>query len=145
MCGIAGIVSKNSALVSEMQLRKATNCLRHRGPESEGVWINAGGTAALGHRRLSIIDLSPEAAQPMQYAHYTIIHNGELYNFPELRKDLEKKGYAFRTHSDTEVIVAAYAAWGPDCLSRFDGMNSLQPIRKKTWKECSGSGTVHLM
>lgn len=123
MCGIAGVISKNSSLVSSERIKSATKCLRHRGPESEGSWINDEATVALGHVRLSIIDLSEEAAQPMQYLdRYCIIHNGELYNYVELREDLVKKGYEFRSQSDTEVIVAAYDAWQNDCLQRFDGM-----------------------
>lgn len=123
MCGIAGIVSKNSGLVSKERLHQATNCLRHRGPEEEGIWVNDERTAALGHLRLSIIDLTKKAAQPMAYLdRYHIIHNGELYNYIEIREQLSKKGYHFQSQSDTEVIVAAYDAWGQDCLQQFDGM-----------------------
>jgi len=123
MCGIAGIISKNSQLVFKERIQSATNCLRHRGPEAEGIWINDERTAALGHLRLSIIDLSKEAAQPMQYLNrYCIVHNGELYNYIEIREQLLKKGYQFHSQSDTEVIVAAYDAWATDCLQHFDGM-----------------------
>jgi asparagine synthase (glutamine-hydrolysing) len=123
MCGIAGIISKNFQLISKERIQSATNCLRHRGPESKGVWINEEGTVALGHSRLSIIDLGKEAAQPMQYLkRYCIIHNGELYNYIEIREQLLKKGYQFHSQSDTEVIVAAYDAWGTNCLQQFDGM-----------------------
>src|SRR5690348_6541499 len=107
MCGIAGIVCRDPAKVLVQRLHSATECLRHRGPESEGSWQSSSGRAALGHRRLSIIDLSPEAAQPMTSGNLTIVHNGELYNYVELRNELEKKGHAFRTRSDTEVILAA--------------------------------------
>lgn len=123
MCGITGIISKNSQLVFKEKIRSATNCLRHRGPESEAVWINEESTVALGHSRLSIIDLGKEAAQPMHYLNrYCIIHNGELYNYIEIREQLVKKGYQFNSHSDTEVIVAAYDAWRTNCLQHFDGM-----------------------
>lgn len=122
MCGIAGIISKNSSLITEQKIRSAINCLHHRGPEAEGLWISDD-NIALGHRRLSIIDLSKEAAQPMQYLNrYSIIHNGELYNYIEIRKELQQKGFLFNTQSDTEVIVAAYAAYGTQCLNYFDGM-----------------------
>ena len=79
----------------------------------------------LGHRRLKIIDLSDRAAQPMHYDNrYTITYNGEIYNYPELKKELTSKNYIFKTESDTEVILAAYACWKEDCLSHFDGMFS---------------------
>src|SRR5574337_1101598 len=98
MCGIAGIASKNIQLISKERIQSATECLRHRGPDDEGAWINKEGTVALGHRRLSIIDLSKEAAQPMQYLNrYCIIHNGELYNYIELKEQLAKKGYQFHS------------------------------------------------
>ena len=122
MCGIAGIVSKNTSLVSQQRIEKATACLVHRGPEEEGFYINEKQTAALGHRRLCIIDLSKAAAQPMQYLNrYHIVFNGELYNYIEVRKELKNKGYHFTSQSDTEVILAAFAAFGKDCLQRFDG------------------------
>jgi asparagine synthase (glutamine-hydrolysing) len=123
MCGIAGIVSKNKAIVSREKIAAAASCLSHRGPDADGTWINNEGTAALAHRRLSILDLSEAAAQPMLYHdRYCIIHNGEVYNYVEIRKELEQKGFTFRSGSDTEVIVAAYMAYGADCLNRFDGM-----------------------
>src|SRR5688572_17003924 len=109
MCGIAGIISFNPELVSADRLGTMTRALAHRGPDGEKAWINPGRNAGFGHRRLCIIDLSDEAAQPMHYANrYTIIHNGEIYNYRELRDTLQQKGYAFRTQGDTEVIVAAY-------------------------------------
>jgi asparagine synthase (glutamine-hydrolysing) len=123
MCGIAGIASRNIQLVSEKKLQSATACLRHRGPEAETTWINDESSVALGHLRLTIIDFGKEAAQPMHYLErYCIIHNGELYNYVEIKAQLQQKGYVFRSHSDTEVIVAAYHAWGIDCLQQFDGM-----------------------
>lgn len=123
MCGIAGIVSKNSQLVFKERIQSATNCLHHRGPEDENIWISDENSLAFGHSRLSIIDLTNEAAQPMRYLdRYSIIHNGELYNYIEIREQLLKKGYLFRSQSDTEVIVAAYDAWGTNFLQQFDGM-----------------------
>lgn len=122
MCGIAGIVSKNTVLTGKERLSAAAGALRHRGPEGEGLWTNEAGTVALGHRRLAIIDLSAAAAQPMHFGgRYTIVYNGELYNYIELKKDLQDKGYSFRSQSDTEVVLAAYAAWGRECLQQFDG------------------------
>lgn len=100
-----------------------TGALSHRGPDGENTWHNNDKTALLCHRRLSIIDLSSRAAQPMQYLdRYSIVHNGEVYNYIELRSELEKKGYSFRTRSDTEVILAAYDHWAGDCVDHFDGM-----------------------
>lgn len=123
MCGIAGIISSNSQLTSKHRLVSATQCLRHRGPEAESIWINDENTIALGHLRLSIIDLSEKAAQPMRYLdRYCIVHNGELYNYLELKQQLRQKGYRFNSDSDTEVIVAAYDAYKEKCLQQFDGM-----------------------
>jgi len=100
-----------------------TDALAHRGPDGEGFWQNENSTALFGHRRLSIIDLTDAAAQPLHYLNrYTIIHNGEVYNYVELKKELVSKGYSFRTQTDTEVIVAAYDCWKENCLQYFDGM-----------------------
>lgn len=123
MCGIAGILSADTALVTQGRLEQMTSSLAHRGPDGEGIWVSPSGMAGLGHRRLSIIDLSPAGAQPMHYlGRYTIIHNGEVYNYPELRGLLQTKGYTFTSQTDTEVIVAAYAHFGAECLRYFDGM-----------------------
>jgi asparagine synthase (glutamine-hydrolysing) len=100
-----------------------TDAIAHRGPDGEGFWTNPTGNLGLGHRRLAIIDLSDAGAQPMHYANrYTIIHNGEVYNYIELREVLQKKGYVFRSQTDTEVILAAYDEYKEDCLQYFDGM-----------------------
>jgi asparagine synthase (glutamine-hydrolysing) len=122
MCGIIGVVSKNRGEIDLTAVKKATALLSHRGPEGEGFFTNDAGTVAFGHRRLCILDLSNAAAQPMTYAgRYTMVYNGEVYNYLELRTALQKKGCAFRTQSDTEVVLAAYATWGKDCLQQFDG------------------------
>ena len=100
-----------------------TDSIAHRGPDGEGLWNNAAGNILLGHRRLSVIDLSAQAAQPMHlHSRYTIIHNGEIYNYKEIRSFLQQKGYSFRSQSDTEVIMAAYDYWNENCLRQFDGM-----------------------
>jgi asparagine synthase (glutamine-hydrolysing) len=122
MCGIAGIVSRQNSEDTFLMLQNATHTLSHRGPEKESFWKNENGQVALGHRRLCIIDLSEAAAQPMQYLdRFTLVYNGEIYNYLELKDELESEGHNFRSHSDTEVILAAYAEWGTDCLQRFDG------------------------
>ena len=122
MCGIAGIIQSSTVFQPE-QVRKMIAALSHRSPNGQNYWGNADGSALLGHGRLSIIDLSPAAAQPMHYLQrYTIIHNGEIYNYIELRKELEKEGYSFSSRSDTEVIVAAYDYWEDECVDYFDGM-----------------------
>lgn len=121
MCGIAGVISKQPGAVQQVQ--QMITCLSHRGPDGDGCWQSEDGLATLGHRRLAIIDLSPAAAQPMHYRHrYTIVHNGEIYNYKELRQALQQQGYSFDNNSDTEVILAAYDRWGTECLQQFDGM-----------------------
>lgn len=100
-----------------------TNAVAHRGPDGEGLWTGENNSVLLGHRRLSVIDLSQDGHQPMHYmGRYTIIHNGEIYNYIELKSELQKKGYSFRSQTDTEVIAAAYDCWKENCLLRFDGM-----------------------
>jgi asparagine synthase (glutamine-hydrolysing) len=123
MCGIAGILSNNKTIVSNNRLKQMTDVLAHRGPDGEGLWVNENETVALGHRRLSILDLSEAASQPLHFLNrYTIIHNGEIYNYVELRNQLLQKGYSFRSQSDTEVITAAYDYWKEECVQQFDGM-----------------------
>src|SRR5688572_16103352 len=127
MCGIAGIWHLDNKPISIEKLRKFTDSLSHRGPDAGCYWLNSENTLGLGHRRLSILDLSVNGNQPMNYANnrYKIIYNGEIFNFLELKKELESKGYLFTTTSDTEVILAAYDCWGNACLNRFNGMWAL--------------------
>lgn len=101
-----------------------TDAIAHRGPDGEGQWLNRDGQVALGHRRLSIIDLSTDGAQPMHFlqGRYTIVFNGEIYNYVELKARLERDGYQFANHTDTEVIMALYDQKGTDCLKDMDGM-----------------------
>jgi asparagine synthase (glutamine-hydrolysing) len=121
MCGIAGIISSKPNKLQDVQ--QMISCLAHRGPDGQGSWQNNSGIIALGHARLSVIDLSEAANQPMHYLNrYTIVHNGEIYNYKELRQQLHSKGYQFASQSDTEVILAAYDNWKADCLDYFDGM-----------------------
>ena len=101
-----------------------TDLMVHRGPDGEGSWLSADKRICFGHRRLSIIDLTDRAAQPMQdtTGTYTLTYNGEIYNYKEVRAELAALGTQFRSDSDTEVVLEAYRAWGDDCLSRFNGM-----------------------
>ena len=123
MCGIAGIISSDQRKITRDRLQRMTDAVAHRGPDGEGIWINGTGNAGFGHRRLSVIDLSMAAAQPMHYLdRYSIVYNGEIYNHPELREILGRKGYLFRTRSDTEVILAAFDCFREECLGYFDGM-----------------------
>src|SRR2546428_353638 len=122
MCGIAGILHLDEDPASSVILRKMTDVLAHRGPDGEGVSVD--GAVGLGHRRLAIIDLTSAGHQPMQTSdkRYTISYNGEVYNFRELRAELEVQGYQFRSQTDSEVVLNAWAAWGPKALDRFNGM-----------------------
>ena len=135
MCGIAGIISTQTSdtLKVKAQLQRMTDAIAHRGPDGEGFWVNENGNVGFGHRRLKIIDLRNEASQPMHYGVYmaaekveiprfTITYNGEIYNYKELRNELQAKGFHFKTQSDTEVILAAYHYWKAGCLQFFDGM-----------------------
>jgi asparagine synthase (glutamine-hydrolysing) len=123
MCGIAGIISINPSTIHLTLLQRMAAALAHRGPDGDGFWINAANTTGLAHRRLAIIDLSTQAAQPMHYAErYTITFNGEIYNYIELRKSLQMAGYVFHTKSDTEVILAAYDLYKEKCVHYLEGM-----------------------
>ena len=124
MCGIVGIYNLNNALVNEKELKNFANSLKHRGPDAKGTYINDNQNLGLGHRRLNILDLSDLANQPMlyNYSRYVIVFNGEIYNFLELKIELEELGYKFKTTSDTEVILASYMEWGERCQSKFNGM-----------------------
>ncbi|MGN6617713.1 MAG: asparagine synthase (glutamine-hydrolyzing) [Ilyomonas sp.] len=122
MCGIAGIISPYPSLIQQPRLQRMADVLIHRGPEDEGYWINTSQTVGFAHRRLCVVDLSQNASQPFHYLHYTLVYNGEIYNYIELKETLQKQGYTFSSKSDTEVIPAAYDYWGKDCLHHFDGM-----------------------
>jgi asparagine synthase (glutamine-hydrolysing) len=132
MCGIVGIISENA--IDPGLVRLMCGTIVHRGPDDEGIFttrrLSSGGresTVSLGHRRLSIIDISDAAHQPMTSSDGTchIVYNGEVYNFLELRKELEQEGHKFRSNSDTEVVLYAYQHWGTDCIKRFNGMFAL--------------------
>lgn len=135
MCGIAGIIQADSNKYVKQHVQNMTGALSHRGPDGEGYWQDEPGNVLLGHRRLAIIDLSDAGQQPMQYQNrYIIIHNGEIYNYLELKSILEKEGYSFVSKTDTEIIAAGYDYWKEDCVQHFDGMFSFA-IWDKTRKE----------
>jgi asparagine synthase (glutamine-hydrolysing) len=121
MCGISGIINKNDNNVKIDEIKAITDVISHRGPDGEGFLSE--NNFALGHRRLAIIDVSSTSDQPMWYDNkYAIVFNGEIYNYLEIKKDLEKLGYFFKTKSDTEVILIAYECWGNECVKKFNGM-----------------------
>lgn len=122
MCGIIGIFNLNGEPVSPALLRKMTDAVKHRGPDSEGFYVDS--FVGLGHRRLAIIDLSRAGHQPMvtENKEFAITYNGEIYNFMNLKAELENLGHSFRSRSDTEVVLKSYVQWGVNCVDRFNGM-----------------------
>ncbi|TAL11704.1 MAG: asparagine synthase (glutamine-hydrolyzing) [Nitrospirae bacterium] len=122
MCGIAGIVQLDSTPVAHPLIKRMTDSIAHRGPDGEGHYVE--GAVGLGHRRLAVIDLSEAGHQPMLSAcgRYVLTYNGEVYNFLELRAELETKGCRFRSRTDSEVVLHAFAEWGEKCVDRFNGM-----------------------
>jgi len=122
MCGIVGICNLNGESASTALLKQMTDAIVHRGPDGEGHYVDR--PVGLGHRRLAIIDLSDAGRQPMsnQSGDLVITYNGEVYNFVELRNELEKLGHQFRSATDTEVVLHAYKQWGEACVERFNGM-----------------------
>ena len=125
MCGIAGLINLNGESVSPVILKKMTDAIAHRGPDGEGHWIE--GNVGIGHRRLSIIDLTPAGHQPMISAdhRYVLSYNGEIYNYRELRTELEAEGFWFHSQTDSEVVLYALSCWGSDALNKFNGMFAL--------------------
>lgn len=122
MCGVAGFLHLNDEPASPAVVRRMTDAIKHRGPDGEGVCVD--GPVALGHRRLAIIDLSPAGHQPMMTGdgRYLLSYNGEIYNFQELRVELESLGCQFRSRTDSEVVLLAFRQWGKRCVERFNGM-----------------------
>lgn len=126
MCGISGILPARPEPVDalEREIRGMNLAIRHRGPDDTGVWIDPRGVAALGHVRLSILDLSPLGHQPMATPDGAVqmVYNGEVYNYPELRRELESLGHRFRSRGDSEVVLGAFQQWGAAAFRRFNGM-----------------------
>lgn len=130
MCGISGIISKRNQSIDSNQIKAINDIILHRGPDGEGFYY--GSNFALAHRRLAIIDLSTNASQPMNWQDkYVITFNGEVFNYIEIREELLREGYNFKSSSDTEVILAAYDKWGSDCVKRFNGMWSFALFDQK--------------
>jgi len=125
MCGIVGIASQNP-VANGSWLKDSQEAMFHRGPDDSGSWWSKDDCVGLGHRRLAIVDLSPAGHQPMLDSNeeFSIVFNGEIYNLVDLHKELSNRGHVFRSHSDTEVILAAYREWGIECLSHLNGMFS---------------------
>ncbi|GAB6045604.1 asparagine synthase (glutamine-hydrolyzing) [Caminibacter profundus] len=132
MCGIAGFVDFNKKSDYET-LKNMTDVLHHRGPDDSGYsfYSLSKCNIGLGHRRLSILDLSSHGHQPMKFDNLEIVYNGEVYNFKEIRNELEKYGYGFESNSDTEVILKAYHKWGIDAVHKFNGMFAISIYDKK--------------
>lgn len=122
MCGIAGLINLNGEVVSPATLKRMTDAIEHRGPDGEGQWVE--GNVGIGHRRLAIIDLSESAHQPMQSrdGSYILSYNGEIYNYKELRSELQKLGHRFFSNSDSEVVMHAIMEWQEKAFIRFNGM-----------------------
>ncbi len=137
MCRIAGQVSLNTH-ADEKRAQISAMCLsmQHGGPDGEGLFLSDKNSICFGHRRLALIDLSTNAAQPMTdvSGNYTITFNGEIYNYPELKNELKKLGYHFKNQSDTEVILTAYAHWGTAAFHRFNGMFAFALFDKRLQK-----------
>jgi len=132
LCGIAGIFHLNGAAVSDNQIKRMTRALAHRGPDGEDVYVNE--NIALGHRRLAILDISPKGAQPMssKNGEWVIVFNGCIYNFHELKRQLQARGHAFVSTGDTEVIAEGLAAYGPAFFERLNGMFAVGAWNSKT-------------
>ena len=131
MCGIAGLVSLKDGQDITEKIRAMVAAIPHRGPDGEGVLVHE--NVALGHRRLAIIDLTNDAAQPMSSPSGELVlsFNGEIYNYVELRAELAAKGRHFRSESDTEVLLQAYEEWGEGCVEKFNGMWSFAILDKR--------------
>ncbi len=138
MCGIAGELRLDGGRVEDDALAAMGRACAHRGPDGEGQW--SAGPVGFAHRRLAVLDLTPAAAQPMRLenAGLTVAYNGEIYNYRELRRELEADGRAFRSDSDTEVLIHAWDRWGPACLERLNGMFAFA-----LWDD--PAGTLHLV
>ena len=139
MCGIAGQFELNGAPAAAALTQRMLDRIAHRGPDGEAIWSE--GSVGLGHRRLAIIDLSDGGRQPMFSAsgRFVITYNGELYNFRELRRELETLGHRFSSRSDTEVLLAAFEQWGLHALRKYNGMFAFAIYDRKA-AQCAITG-----
>ncbi|MCP5106507.1 MAG: asparagine synthetase B, partial [bacterium] len=123
-CGIVGAFAfggdERESFIKRIDIKAMVKSMHHRGPEAHGIWEHEG--IRFGHTRLSILDLSERGNQPMTREHMTITLNGEIYNFHDIREELETEGFTFTSGTDTEVVLRAYQKWGPDALHKFNGM-----------------------
>jgi len=134
MCGIAGIIKFNGSSISTNEIDELTDSLAHRGPDGRGTWFNQNKNIALGHRRLSILDLSDAGHQPMisKDGFLSLVLNGEIFNFIEIKNELKAKGHTFISQTDTEVVLTAYKQWGLKMLDKFNGMWAMAIYNSKT-------------
>ena len=132
MCGITGLVHLSQKKVNKQKLQLMTNSIQHRGPDGEGVWVEK--NIGIGHRRLSIIELSEAGSQPMhcEKERYVLSYNGEVYNFREIRSELLELGFKFKGNSDTEVVLNAFIKWGVSAFLKFNGMFALVLFDRET-------------
>lgn len=133
MCGFCGIIRFDDQVVDHAVLKAMSQSIAHRGPDESRVWINQVRNVGLAHQRLAIIDLSSDAGQPMHLdSNLSIVFNGEIYNYIELREDLIKQGVNFKTQSDTEVLIQLFKIYGKDCLEKLDGMFAFAIYNQQT-------------
>lgn len=133
MCGINLIVSQKTDLDLKLKIIQMNDLIIHRGPDAQGSYVYK--NVGMGHRRLSIIDLSSQGTQPITWGEdYVITYNGEIYNYLELKEELKLLGYTFQTNTDTEVILVAYKHWGQECTKRFNGMWAFVILDKRLGK-----------
>ena len=124
MCGVCGFVNYKPLPQSSAIIKNMVQCLHHRGPDSNNfvIYADNGTEVALGHTRSAVLDTASAADQPMTYKQFTLVYNGEIYNYKEIRQELSQSGHVFKTNSDTEVLLHAFDKWGVDCVKRFNGM-----------------------
>ena len=124
MCGIVGCASRYKLQLNKSWIQEGSDMMKHRGPDDEGYWSSDDHKVEFGHQRLAIMDTTELGAQPMldHNLKISLIFNGEIYNFKELRRQLSELGYVFKSDCDTEIIIASYREWGQDCVSKFNGM-----------------------
>jgi asparagine synthase (glutamine-hydrolysing) len=138
MCGINGILPRSATAPTSLRraIHAMNDAIAHRGPDGDGIWVDDASSAAFGHRRLSIIDLSAAAAQPMQSddGGVVMVFNGEIYNFPALRSELCQHGYSFRSHGDSEVALKAFHCWGTAAFGRLNGMFAIALFDRRNGK-----------